>query len=291
MHWTIDQLEAFTTAASAGSFSAAARQLGKAQSRVSTAIANLEADLNVELFDRSARLPVLTPVGKEILNEAHAVLAQCQRLNARATSATNQQEIELVIAIDEAVPILAFQSILSELALCFPLLKLTLINGSRDDISALVEKKTADIGVLFHSGKLPACIEFHPIGSFQQTLITSLHHPLAKVTAPTISELAPFRQLVICDKRGDGREKPITANHWHIDSYFMITELVIQGLGWALIPDHVAQSHWYHDDIKHLSTENIHRNMLVEVGIVKRTDHGVGMAFNWLIGKISTTFK
>ncbi len=69
MNWTLDQLEAFVTAVNQGSFSAAARKIGKAQSRVSTAITNLEADLGFELFDRSARLPVLTPEGKEMFTE------------------------------------------------------------------------------------------------------------------------------------------------------------------------------------------------------------------------------
>lgn len=55
-----DQIQAFVMAAELGSFSAAARQMGKVQSAVSTAIANLEIDAGVELFDRSGRAPVLT---------------------------------------------------------------------------------------------------------------------------------------------------------------------------------------------------------------------------------------
>ena len=50
---SLDQLQAFVSAADHGSFSAAARQLGKAQSAVSTAVINLEIDTGVDLFDRS----------------------------------------------------------------------------------------------------------------------------------------------------------------------------------------------------------------------------------------------
>ncbi len=46
-------LQAFVQAATQGSFSAAARKLGKSQSTVSAAVANLEIDLDVVLFDRS----------------------------------------------------------------------------------------------------------------------------------------------------------------------------------------------------------------------------------------------
>lgn len=51
MRFSIEQLQAFVASAEQGSFSAAARHLGKAQSVVSAAIANLEADLNLSLFD------------------------------------------------------------------------------------------------------------------------------------------------------------------------------------------------------------------------------------------------
>ena len=57
---TLDQLRTFATVADAGSFRAAAAKLGRVQSAVSHAIANLEAQLGVALFDRSARRPVLT---------------------------------------------------------------------------------------------------------------------------------------------------------------------------------------------------------------------------------------
>ena len=46
-------MQQFVVTAEAGSISAAARRLGKAQSAVSTAIAMLEADLGLVLFDRS----------------------------------------------------------------------------------------------------------------------------------------------------------------------------------------------------------------------------------------------
>lgn len=84
MQWNLDQLQAFVVAVEQGSFSAAARKIGKAQSRISTAIANLELDLGFDLFDRSNRLPVLTEQGREMYIDARSVLSQCQRLSSRA---------------------------------------------------------------------------------------------------------------------------------------------------------------------------------------------------------------
>ncbi|WP_299149817.1 LysR family transcriptional regulator, partial [uncultured Acinetobacter sp.] len=55
-----EQLIIFKTVIECGSFSAAARQLGKVPSAVSMSIANLEIDLNLNLFQRIGREPVPT---------------------------------------------------------------------------------------------------------------------------------------------------------------------------------------------------------------------------------------
>lgn len=79
-----DALVAFVLAAELGSFSAAARQLGKRQSTISEAIANLEIDLGVMLFDRQARLPTLSEAGANLLPLARRILAAQDALSVQA---------------------------------------------------------------------------------------------------------------------------------------------------------------------------------------------------------------
>ena len=69
---TLDQLRTFIAAAEQGSFSAAGRKLRRAQSVVSQTLANLEAQLGVQLFDRRNRFPALTTEGQALLREARA---------------------------------------------------------------------------------------------------------------------------------------------------------------------------------------------------------------------------
>ena len=63
---SLSQLRAFLTAARAGSFTAAAAELGVAQASVSELIRRLEEDYAVTLFRRGRRL-ALTPAGTELL--------------------------------------------------------------------------------------------------------------------------------------------------------------------------------------------------------------------------------
>jgi DNA-binding transcriptional LysR family regulator len=65
MQWNLEQLRLFVSVAEQRSFSAVARDQRKAQSAVSSAIALLEEDLGVSLFDRSSgRQPKLTEAGR-----------------------------------------------------------------------------------------------------------------------------------------------------------------------------------------------------------------------------------
>jgi hypothetical protein len=73
---TLDQLRTFVAAAEQGSFSAADRKLRRGQSVVSQTLANLEGQLGVMLFDRSARYQTLTEDGRALLENARAVADQ-----------------------------------------------------------------------------------------------------------------------------------------------------------------------------------------------------------------------
>lgn len=290
MNWTLDQLNAFVTSVKCGSFSAAARKIGKAQSRISTAISNLEADLGFDLFDRSARLPVLTQDGEDMFVEAQAILEQCERLQARADTVATGEEIALTVALDEAVPIDIFEFFFQKIANRYPLLKLTIINGSQDDIAKWVDEKKADIGFMFRINQLFDSLEYLSLGVFNHSLIVSPQHPLAQTEKPTLIQLNQHRQLVIRDRVGHSQEKAISANHWYIDSYYYITALVIRNVGWALVPEHVIESEWYKNQTITLSTYNIPNALQVEMGVVKRRDSGMGNIMEWMLDEIEHTF-
>jgi DNA-binding transcriptional LysR family regulator len=71
---SLDQLAVFLTVVETGSFAAAGRRFGRATSAVSYAIANLEQQLGVQLFDRDqARRPASTEAVGAVLSEARSV--------------------------------------------------------------------------------------------------------------------------------------------------------------------------------------------------------------------------
>ena len=71
---TITQLSTFIKIAELGSFSAAANDLGYAQSTVTMQIKQLEDELDCRLFDRLGKTIVLTPQGERLISYAEKML-------------------------------------------------------------------------------------------------------------------------------------------------------------------------------------------------------------------------
>lgn len=83
---TLDQLRVFIAVVEEGSFTAAAKKLRRVQSAISYSVANLERLLEVPLFDRAGRLPVLTDAGRALLEDAREVDHRVEKLVDRAKS-------------------------------------------------------------------------------------------------------------------------------------------------------------------------------------------------------------
>ena len=73
-----EQVPLFLAVLDSGSFSAAARQLGKVPSAVSMAIGQLEAELGLPLFDRRGREPTPTAAARALEPQARLLSQQLQ---------------------------------------------------------------------------------------------------------------------------------------------------------------------------------------------------------------------
>lgn len=85
----LEQLTMILEVARAGSISQAAKNLSLSQPSLSTAIASLEKELGLKLFNRSSRGISPTPSGQEVLEIAQNFFAQMDQLRqlCRKTSA------------------------------------------------------------------------------------------------------------------------------------------------------------------------------------------------------------
>ncbi|KAF1054173.1 MAG: putative HTH-type transcriptional regulator YahB [Stenotrophomonas maltophilia] len=282
MQWNLDQLRLFVSVAEQASFSAAARQLKRVQSAVSSSIALLESDLGVSLFERSSgRQPVLTQEGRALLEEAREVLRQCQRLESRASALVRGQEARIRLAQDEAMPYQPVLSSLEALAQAFPTVEVQLASGAQGDVARKLVEHRADLGLLFYHEGMPPELERQRLGSIEMVTVCGAGHALAGLEHADRRELARHRQLLMApqDSHYPGGEQ-ISPLVWRADSFYAMAELLMRDLGWAWLPRHVAQYPAYHNLLVELASDWTPPPLVVE--LVWRRDDPLGPAACWL---------
>ena len=239
MDWTLERMRHFVAVAEAGSMTQAARDLGKVQSALSTSIGLLEADLNLELFDRSRRALRLTAAGEVMLLEAHALLRQADVLERRALELSQGQPARLEIALDEALPLEPLSLLLKELAARWPALELTVLNGTASEVMAYVAEGRSRIAFQFDRGPAAAQFAQRYIGTVPQAICVARTHSLARQGQVSRKELAGHRQLLM---HIEGAEQAvISPSVWRSDSFYVIADMVADGLGWAILPLNIAE--------------------------------------------------
>ncbi|MCV9966924.1 LysR family transcriptional regulator [Pararhizobium sp. BT-229] len=287
---SMDQLEAFVAAAKHGSFSAAGRALRKAQSAVSTQVANLEEDLGLDLFDRSGRNPVLTSAGERLLPEAKVILDRREHLIGVASSFEAHVETRLVAAIDELYPDREMGALFSEFASRFPHVELELLFPMMEDVSRLVLDGKADVGVMWRQEDLPAELGFQTLGWVPLKMVCAKDHPLAKVDVGW-EELKRYRQIMVA-VRSEGAAKQrlrTAAEIWWVESQWVILQLVKQGIGWALVPDHVIAHSPYAPELVTPALQFGDGQFPVALEMVWHKQRPCGPAAKWLRRRLATT--
>lgn len=239
MRWNLDQLQQFVATVDQGSITAAARHLGRAQSAVSTAIGMLEADLGLVLFDRSKHRATLTDCGAIMLQEARELLMRATALERRARSLTAGDESKLGLALDEALPSAAVSALLREFSQRFPMLGLTLLNGTAAEVSRFIDEDRVDLAVHFDRGPIAAHFDRTYIGAVPQRIFVSCEHPLLDKPTVTAGDLASYRQLLL--QADDVQETAYSPSVWRVDSFYDIAEMVADDIGWAILPVNIAK--------------------------------------------------
>ncbi|KIV74452.1 LysR family transcriptional regulator [Pseudomonas sp. FeS53a] len=287
MHWNLEQIRVFVAVAEGRSFSSVARDLRRAQSAVSTAIALLEEDLGVALFDRSSgRQPRLTLEGSALLEEAREVLRQCQRLEGRAQGLSRGEEARLRLAQDEAMPYQPVLASLEALGAAFPLLEVQLASSAQGDVARKLLERRADLGLLFHHEHMPDALERQRLGTIEMVTVCGATHALAASGYADRRELVRHRQILMApqDSHYPGGEQ-LGPQVWRADSFYVMAELVMRGLGWAWLPRHVAQYPAYQGHLVELRSDWTPPSLVVE--LVCRRDEALGPAALWLAEQLA----
>ena len=240
---TLDQLRILVTIAESGSFSAAGRQLSRAQSAISQSVATLEAVQGVTLFDRSGHRPRLTEVGRALLVQAQAVLTSAARFEAVAAGTREGLEPELTVAIDPLVPTDAVVDSIQALGAEFPHLPLTFSTEGLRGAERRLRRGDAALAFCVLLPVVPADLVALPLLDIELVSVTAPDHPLARLGRPASrSDLEEHVQLVLSDPFDpDGPNYGVVGTRvWRFVELARRIDFLVAGLGWCRMPEQLV---------------------------------------------------
>lgn len=247
------QLLYVVATARAGSFSRAAADLGLAQPSVSEAVAQLESELGVRIFERSARGVVPTAVGAYVVRQGQRVLRDVDELRSTVRSMASGATGAISFGV---VPVLAWQSapaILRAFTAAWPDADLTVRERNASEIIEMLIEGALDVGMVatastshlreFHRGVLVV----DPLGTVD--LIAALPHRYAD--SPDPIPLARFADEEIAIPPASTRTFGLTAGILRafdraglpapkvrdVPSLFEAIPLAMAGIAVAIVPE------------------------------------------------------
>lgn len=145
---TLEQLRIFVAAAHVENFTRAGERLNISQSAVSAAIAALEREFQILLFDRSRRYVALTAAGDLFLAEAEAILARVEQATRRLEDLSAQRVGRISIAASQIAANYWLPSVLNRFRDNNPGIAIDVWHGSAEDVQARIRRGQSDIGVV-----------------------------------------------------------------------------------------------------------------------------------------------
>ncbi len=286
---TLDQLTVLTAVADAGSFSAAAKQLRRAQSVISYTVANLEAQLGVELFDRTGRKPLLTEAGRALLADARRVGLMVDELRARASALRQGFEAEVSLAVDVLFSVPDLVCVLRDFAAAFPAVSLRLRMEAVGGVAQLVMDGVCTLGLSGWAMQLAEKLERRPIGAITLAPVAAPGHPLAAETAVTRAMARDHVQLVLSDasRITQGQDFGVIAlKTWRLGDLGAKHALLLAGLGWGNMPAHLVAADIAAGRLVKLAIEG-EQDYAYPLHLIHRLDRPPGPAGIWLADRLS----
>lgn len=291
---SLDHMRAALAVATAGSFSAAARILHRKQSAVSYAVAKLERQLGIALFDRSDGLrPIPTPVGMALLRQIEAVVRSAEDIRNRARAAAKGLETEIFLTIDSFYPASELTALLDGFAEKFPTVPLRIEIESMGGVQKSVAEGKCIFGIAGSLPNLPAGMIGDAVTRISRIPVVAARHPLAAGNAECIQLpaglLLDFVQIVVTDRSGTtaGRDFAVyTGRTWRVSELSLKRDLILAGLGWGYMPEHLISDDLASGRLCILQVEGLRQRNNVSLMAIRLRDSLLGPAAEWIWSRL-----
>ena len=232
------QIKVFLEVAKARNFTRAAEALCIAQSAVSIAIAKLEEELDLTLFNRHSRQITLTAEGEVLLRHATRILDDFSTAESEMSELKELSSGEVRIGIPPMMSSYYFPRVIKDFHIEYPHLQLTVMGEGAAHIQRQISSGEIDLGVIAGS-KIPEGLASTCFLREEIVACVSSDHPFAERTNLRLQELLSeplilFRQGYYMRKLTDDLQRGLPQKPqvvFETNLFSLVRSLVCEGVG------------------------------------------------------------
>lgn len=288
--FSLDQLRIFIAAADHGSFSAAARAMGKAQSLVSHSIQRMEDQLGVTLFDRASYRPSLTLAGGALLTRARRICNELNVFHAMSRDFAAGSEAEVRLAVDAMYPMCELYRVLRSFRMEWPAVAPRVMMHNAGEAAEKVVDRQAILGLLAGTTVTHPELDIVAIASVPIVTVVSAHHPLAPIARDVTSDdLMDHVHIAVfdTDASSDVDTSLYPSNLWQINDLGAAYGMLLAGLGWGGMPRHLVEADVVSGRLVELTSSHWKSDRTRQMSVAKRKDVLLRPAADWLWRQVS----
>ena len=126
----------------------------------------------------------------------------------------------------------------------YPCLEIEVLSAPQSAILGMLHDQQVDLAILFERVGLDEREAFQELGSETLLAVCSPAHPLARGNVGP-EDLMDHRQIAVASRetRGVDPRLMISRKLWRTDSDLATLSMVAAGLGWAFLPQRLAEAH------------------------------------------------
>ncbi|TDD38785.1 LysR family transcriptional regulator [Nonomuraea terrae] len=237
---TFTQLRILRAVARTGNMTRAAEELDTTQSAVSHALRALERELGVTLLARGGTGVSLTAAGRAVCHRASLILTQLEALEQEAAAARGDDAGSLRVGVIPSANARLLPPILRAYGQAHPRVRLTVIEGSDDEVLEWLVTGAVDVATVTATG--PGLTTF-PLARDRLLAVLPSGHGLGAGPEVAVTDLA--RQPFIMSTGGC---EPFIAElarqagaslrcHYRVRDTGSILAMVAEGLGVSIMPE------------------------------------------------------
>ncbi|ALM84166.1 LysR family transcriptional regulator [Bordetella sp. N] len=281
MAFSSDNIRIFLSVLDTGSFSAAARSLGRVPSAVSMAIAQLEAELDLKLFDREGREPRPTEAARSLEPQARQIASQLRQLDSHALALHQGLEQRVTLAIAPELMSTPWSMPLTVLAAEYPSLEVEVITAPQEDALRMMHDGNVQLALVFERAHMDEREAFQELG--EEILVAvadpETHRGWSRNRPLQMEDLIDLRQIVVASRSWEQLDPrfALSRHIWRTDNHLATLRLVQGGLGWAYLPQSLVRPLVSAGSLVEIPFDNITNERPLWVDVVWSRERPLGL--------------